>query len=100
MRNPRPALTLRDNEIPGDWNRWLQEQSGDNADRLERLRRNLRRAREAELTDRQREVLDLYYGQGLSMPQIAQALSLNKSTVSRTIARAKRRLYHYLQYSM
>ena len=69
-------------------------------DQLERLRRNLRRAREQELTPRQREVLALYYDRGLKMSQIARKLGINRSTVSRTIGRAKQRLYRYLQYTL
>ena len=50
---------------------------------------NLRRAREQELTPRQREMLALYYDRGLKMSQIAQKLGVNRSTVSRTVKRAK-----------
>ena len=96
----RPALTLRDNEIQGDLSRWLRSESGDNSERLERLRRNLRRARDAELTERQREMVHLYYDRGHSMSKIAMELSVDKSTVSRTIARARRRLYRYFKYSL
>ena len=100
MAQSKPALTFRDNEVQGDLARWLREQSGDNSERLERLRRNLRRAREAELTQRQREMLYLYYDRGHSMTRIAMELAVNKSTVSRTLARARRRLYRCLKYSL
>ena len=55
---------------------------------------------EEELTPRQREVLALYYDRGLKMSQIARKLGINRSTVSRTIGRAKQRLYRYLQYTL
>ena len=100
MAQSKPALTFRDNEVQGDLARWLREQSGDNSERLERLRRNLRRAREAELTQRQRAMLYLYYDRGHSMTRIAMELAVNKSTVSRTLARARRRLYRCLKYSL
>lgn len=100
MARAKPALTLRDNEVQGDLARWLREESGDNSERLERLRRNLRRAREAELTERQQEMVRLYYDRGHSMARIAMELQVNKSTVSRTLARAKRRLYQHLKYSL
>ena len=32
----------RGGEIPGDWERWLAAQGGDNEERLQRLRRGLR----------------------------------------------------------
>ena len=67
---------------------------------LQRLRQGLRRARQQELTPRQQQLLDLYYDQGLTMPQIARQLGVNVSTVSRTIQRAKRRLYRCLRYAL
>lgn len=79
---------------------WMREHAEDNSDQLERLRRNLRRAREQELTPRQREILALYYDRGLKMPQIARKLGINRSTVSRTVKRAKERLYRCLQYAL
>lgn len=93
-------FNTRASEWQGDLTVWLQESAGDNSERLERLRRNLRRAREEELTPRQRELLELYFDQGMTIPQIARRLSLNRSTVSRTIRRAKERLYRCLRYTL
>lgn len=98
MRDTR--FDTRSSEWLGDMTVWLRENAGDNSEQLNRLRRNLRRARERELTARQRQMLALYYDQGMSMVQIAQVLGLNRSTVSRTIRRAKERLYHCLQYTL
>lgn len=98
MRDTR--FDTRSSEWLGDMTVWLRENAGDNSEQLNRLRRNLRRARERELTVRQRQMLALYYDQGMSMVQIAQVLGLNRSTVSRTIRRAKERLYHCLQYTL
>ena len=44
-------------------------------------------------------MLHLYYYEQLNMVQIAARLGVNKSTVSRTLCRARRRLHHILQYS-
>lgn len=95
-----PAYTYRNNEFLGDLAAWNLRNGEDNSDRLERLRRNLRKAREQELTDRQRQMLRMYYDEGKSMTKIAMSLRVNKSTVSRTIARGRSRLYRYLQYSL
>ena len=95
-----PAYSYRNNEFFGDMAAWNAQNSPDNSERLERLRRNLRKAREQELTPRQRQVLRMYYDEGKSMTKIAMSLRVNKSTVSRTIARARNRLYRYLQYSL
>ncbi len=95
-----PAFTYRNNEFLGDLPVWKRQHSADNSEQLERLRRNLRRAREQELTERQRQLLEMYYDEGKSMSRIAASLRINKSTVSRTIARGRKRLYRYLQYSL
>ena len=77
---------------------WRQG-DGDNSQRLRRLRRRLPDAL-AELTPRQREMLRLQYEQELSITDISRQLGVNKSTVSRTLCRARRRLHHILQYSL
>ena len=90
----------RSSEWEGDLTVWLRENAEDNSPQRERLLRNLRRARELELTPRQRQFLALHFEQGKSMAQIARELGLNPSTVSRTLTRAKRRLYRCLRYGL
>ena len=90
----------RASEWIGDLTVWTRQNAGDNSERLERLRRNLRQARERELTPRQRHMLELYYDQGMTIPQIAGELGLNRSTVSRTLRRARDRLYRFLRYAL
>ena len=90
----------RASEWIGDLTVWTRQNAGDNSERLERLRRNLRRAREQELTPRQRQMLELYYDQGMSIPRIAGELGLNRSSVSRTLRRARDRLYRCLRYAL
>ena len=68
-------------------------------DSRSRLQRNLRLARATELTPRQAEMLQLYFDEGKTMQQIARDLGVFPSTVSRTIARAEKRLRHCLQYA-
>ena len=95
-----PAYTYRNNEFLGDMAAWRRQNSDDNSERLERLRRNLRKVREQELTPRQQVVMRMYYDEGKSIAKIAKSLKVNKSTVSRTITRARKRLFRYLQYSL
>lgn len=52
-----------------------------------------------ELTPRQREVLALYMERDMNVTQIAAVLGVNKSTVSRSLHRAIRRLERCLRYS-
>lgn len=51
-----------------------------------------------ELTDKEREVITLHFFDRLSLSQIAEKLSINRATVSRTLERAQERIRQYLQY--
>ena len=64
------------------------------------LRKQLRRARETELTPRQRQILTLYYEQGMNMAQIARKIGRDRSTVSRTMKRAREKLRRCLCYAL
>ena len=79
---------------------WRQEESGDNRERIRRLLSNLPLAVQRELTPRQREILRLRFTGGMSVTAIAEKLGLNKSTVSRSLARSMERLYKSLRYSL
>lgn len=77
---------------------WMRENAEDNLEQLSRLKRNLRQARELELTPRQRQVLAMHFDQDLSVTQIARELHVNPSTITRTLQRAKGRLRRCLRY--
>ena len=77
---------------------YTRQMAADNSAELSRLKRNLIRALKEDVTPRQREVLTLYYGQGLNRREIGQKLGVDKSTVSRTIKRGERRLQRCLRY--
>jgi len=99
VRKPAPFLNYRSNEFPGDFAAWLKENSGDNEEQRERLLKNLRIARKSALTPRQQQMLGMYFDEGKTMVEIANQLHLNKSTVSRNIARGLHRLSRCLRYS-
>ena len=98
MRNT--PYSIRNNEVYGDMAAWLRANAEDNENDMRRLKRNLRLAREVELTPRQRQLMQMRYEENMSVTQIADALGLDKSTVSRTITRAKQRLYKCLRYCL
>ena len=98
MRNT--PFDTRSSEWIGDMTVYLRETGEDNSLQLERLRRNLRRAREAELTDRQRQLLERHYDQRLPVTEIARRLGVHTSTVSRTLERARQRLRRCLRYTL
>ena len=92
--------SIRNNEFYGDMAAWLRANAQDNDGELLRLKRNLRRARQEALTARQRQLLRMNFEQNKTVTEIAQELGVNKSTVSRTLLRAKRRLYQCLRYAL
>jgi len=51
-----------------------------------------------ELTERQQEAVYLYYVQQHPMREVAEIQGLDISTVSRSLARARKRLYRVLGY--
>lgn len=55
-------------------------------------------ALEEELTPRQRQVVHMYYIDQMLMKDIAEALGVNVSTVSRTLCRGRDRLRRCLRY--
>ncbi len=77
---------------------YAREMSSDNSREISRLKRNLLRALREDVTAKQRQVLLMYYGQGLNMREIGERLGVDKSTVSRTIKRGEKRLRRCLRY--
>ncbi len=77
---------------------YARQMSSDNSGEISRLKRNLLRALKEDVTPRQRQLLLMYYGQGLNMREIGERLGVDKSTVSRTIKRGEKRLQRCLRY--
>ena len=71
---------------------------GDNSESHRRLLHNMRRALKTELTQRQLQMVVMYYGQNMRIIDIAQELGLEKSSVSRTLKRSRIRLARCLKY--
>ncbi len=70
----------------------------DNSNQLRQVRQNLVRALREDVTPRQRELLLLYYEEGLNMREIGERLGLDRSSISRTIKRGEARLRRCLRY--
>ena len=64
----------------------------------ERMKQILSRAMRHELTERQRDCLTMYYLEGMKMKDIASVLHLSKSTVTRHIQSATRKLQKVASY--
>lgn len=73
---------------------------GESADaEYRRILRTLHRAMEGELTDRQRQCVQLCFFDGLTARQAAKELCIHESTVSRHLKKARQRLGRVLRYS-
>lgn len=83
----------------GGIRKYLEENAGDNSETMSRLRRNLLRAIEEELTPRQKELVLMHYFEGLRQAEIARRTGVRRSTVSRILMRAEERLEKVLKYS-
>ena len=79
---------------------WQGQDSEDNDIQMQRLRRNLKKAIDQELTGRQQTMLLMRYSENCSQTDMAAQLGVDKSTVSRTPARARKKLARVLQYSL
>ncbi|MDE5569287.1 MAG: sigma-70 family RNA polymerase sigma factor [Ruminococcus sp.] len=74
----------------------LGEKSGE-TDSI-RIKRILLNVINGELTEKQRNVVILYYFKGLNITQIAERTGITFQAVSATLARARLRIYHILKY--
>ena len=60
--------------------------------------RRIRRVVEMELTQKQREIIIAYYFQDKTIPEIADERGIHKSSVSRCLRRAERKIRLCLRY--
>ena len=71
------------------------ENGGDKHRLMIKIMRNII---ENELSERQRQMIILYYFNRLNVPEIAETLGVNRSTVSRTISRGRRNIMEKMKY--
>ena len=65
---------------------------GEEISRKERYERILRLGMRECLTKRQREIVSLYYLQGMTMAQVGKKLGIGTATVSKSLKRSRQRL--------
>ncbi len=103
MRSTRYETERRNPYDPMDLaalRQWQREQQQDNRAQIERLLSKLPVAVDQELTPRQRQMLMMHFHDGMRVTDIARALGVSKSVVSRTLARSTERLFRVLRYSL
>ena len=77
---------------------WDFQEESTNSRQLKYLKKVMYQVIHTRLTQRQSQMLCLYYLEGLTYQQIADKLGVNKSTVCRTVRRASERLKAYLEF--
>lgn len=77
---------------------WLTEGSEGNKERLQQLKRMLPVALKECCTETKRIYITHYFVDGMKIQEIAELYGVYKSTVSRTIRRALRRMYDHLRF--
>jgi len=85
---------------PEELRLWELAHAETNDEDVARLKRALAVAIQEELTDRQSQLLQMYFFEGKTTVKIAKELGINRSTASRIINRALRRLEKVLKYSL
>ena len=94
------ALPYRNSEDVGSLQEYLKDTASTNDEALLRAKNVLSKAIQTELTAKQQEYLLMQFCDGLTVTEISRRCGVDKSVVSRTISRAKRRLYHCIKYAM
>ena len=76
----------------------FDENAETNAELVEKVKNSMLKVIKNELTPRQKEIIMLYYYERLGISEIAERLGVVPSTVSRTIKRAREKIYRFLKY--
>ena len=89
---------IRYNDSFAGYQQYLDGLRRSNSGQLQVLRQGLQLALTTDLTPKQLEYVELYYFRRMNMPQIAAQAGIRVSTVSRTLARARVRLFNRLRF--
>ena len=73
-------------------------QNDSNEGKVAQLKRTLLNIIKNELTARQSEIIMLYYFKGMDIVQIGKMLGISPQSVSKTMSRAKIKIYTILRY--
>ena len=81
------------------FDRYNEKSNSNNSENLKNKCKILNLIIKQELTDKQREILNMYYFHNLNIPQISKKTGKNKSTISRSLKRAREKIKNYMQYN-
>lgn len=74
------------------------ENGSSNEYNIKQIRRVLPRVIDEKLTLRQRQCVQMYYFKKLNMQEIGEVLGIDRTTVSRNLSRARKRIRTSLEY--
>lgn len=83
-------------EFEAGFNPFAEENSND--EKLRNISRCMRRVINCELTERQKQIVMMYYYEDKNMNEIAVNLDVSPSTVSRSIASSRKKIFRILKY--
>lgn len=69
-----------------------------NDENIKLMNRYVKKIINYELTERQRQIINLYYYEQKSISEIAVCLDVNPSTVSRSLASSRKNIFRILRY--
>lgn len=76
----------------------MEPENGDNKSQIAKMKKACLMLIDMELTETQRRYFIMYYVNSLSMPEIAEILGVNKSSVSRSISAGLKKLRKRAKY--
>jgi RNA polymerase sigma-70 factor (ECF subfamily) len=74
------------------------ETENSNSEHIKTLKKYMSDIINEELTERQREIVMMYYYENRNISEIADTLSVNPSTISRSLARSRKNIFRILKY--
>lgn len=86
------------NLFDSDLFKLVKQSDSSNSVKINTLKKLVAEIIKNELTEKQRQILDMYFVRRMSYTQIAEILKVNKSTISRTKSRAFKTIANILKY--
>lgn len=74
------------------------ENENNNSEHINKVKKYMSDIINDELTDRQRQIVTMYYYENRNIKEIADTLSVNPSTISRSLASSRKNIYRILKY--
>ncbi|MGN0606072.1 MAG: RNA polymerase sigma factor [Oscillospiraceae bacterium] len=74
------------------------EEENCNDEKFRDILKCMRRIIDCELTQRQKQIVLMYYHENMNVTEIAVSLDISPSTVSRSLARSRKNIFRILKY--